>query len=59
MRNDDFKCKICGRSPATQTGLKLEVDHIIPWDKGGETIIENLQTLCFDCNQGKSNLSMK
>ena len=56
MRRDDFKCKIDGRSPATELGLKLEVDHIIPWDKGGETVLENLQTLCSDCNSGKSNL---
>ncbi|MBN2591645.1 MAG: HNH endonuclease [Sedimentisphaerales bacterium] len=58
MRKDNFKCKICGRSPATTPDLKLEVDHIIPWGKGGETVIENLQTLCSDCNLGKSNLSM-
>jgi len=59
MRRDDFKCKIDGRSPATEPGLKLEVDHIIPWDKGGETVFENLQTLCSDCNSGKSNLDFK
>jgi hypothetical protein len=59
MRRDDFKCKIDGRSPATEVGLKLEVDHIIPWDKGGETVLENLQTLCSDCNSGKSNLDFK
>ncbi|RKX24889.1 MAG: hypothetical protein DRP45_07160 [Candidatus Zixiibacteriota bacterium] len=34
----------------------MEVDHKIPWSKGGETIEENLQTLCSECNQGKSNL---
>ena len=59
MRRDDFKCKICGRSPATEPGLKLEVDHIISWNKGGETVFENLQTLCSDCNSGKSNLNLR
>ena len=59
MQRDDFKCKICGRSPATEHGLKLEVDHIISWNKGGETVFENLQTLCFDCNSGKSDLNFK
>jgi len=59
MRRDEFKCKIDGRSPATEAGLKLEVDHIISWDKGGETVLENLQTLCSDCNSGKSNLDFK
>ncbi len=59
LRRDNFKCKICGQSPATNPTIELEVDHIIPWSKGGETVPENLQTLCFDCNQGKSNLSIK
>lgn len=56
MKRDDFKCCICGRSPATTQGIELQVDHIIPWSKGGESTIDNLQTLCRDCNLGKSNL---
>lgn len=58
MRRDNFKCVICGRSPATDPKIILHVDHIKPWEKGGETIIENLQTLCSDDNLGKSNLDM-
>lgn len=57
MKRDDFKCCMCGRSPATTHGLELHIDHIIPWSKGGETVIDNLQTLCSDCNLGKGNLS--
>ena len=56
MKRDDFKCCMCGRSPATTQGIELQVDHIIPWSKGGETTMDNLQTLCRDCNLGKSNL---
>jgi len=56
MRQDGFKCKICGRSPATDPKIVLHVDHIVPWSKGGETVPENLQTLCSKCNIGKSNL---
>lgn len=58
MKRDSFKCCMCGRSPATTPGLELHIDHIIPWSKGGETTIDNLQTLCSDCNLGKSNLSL-
>ena len=53
LKRDRFCCVACGRSPATAPGLVLEIDHIFPWSKGGETIEENLQTLCFDCNRGK------
>jgi len=57
IKRDNFKCQHCGWSPAKDTGdRKLEVDHIIPWSKGGETILENLQTLCSKCNGGKSDL---
>lgn len=56
MKRDNYKCCFCGRSPATTPGLELQVDHIKPWSKGGETVLENLQTLCSECNLGKSNL---
>jgi hypothetical protein len=58
MRRDHFRCRICGTSPATKPGTVLVVDHIVPWDDGGETVMENLQTLCEPCNGGKSNLPM-
>jgi hypothetical protein len=58
MRRDDFKCKLCGASPAIKPGTILHVDHIRAWTKGGETVMENLQTLCDRCNIGKSNLSL-
>lgn len=56
LQRDNFKCCICGASPAKNPGVVLHVDHIKPWSKGGETVVENLQTLCADCNIGKSNL---
>ena len=54
---DHFKCCACGASPAKDPAVVLHVDHIMPWSKGGETILENLQTLCSKCNLGKSDLS--
>ena len=56
MRHDNFKCKNCGRSPATDPTIILHVDHIKAWANGGETVLENLQTLCSKCNIGKSDL---
>ena len=56
MKRDNFKCQHCGRSPATDPTIILHVDHKTPYSKGGETIPENLQTLCSKCNIGKSNL---
>jgi 5-methylcytosine-specific restriction endonuclease McrA len=54
LKRDSFRCVICGRSPATVTGLVLEVDHVKAWSNGGETVENNLRTLCFDCNRGKA-----
>lgn len=55
MKRDNFKCRNCGRSPATNSKTILHVDHIQAWANGGETVLENLQTLCSVCNIGKSN----
>jgi len=56
MRRDNFKCKKCGRSPATNPKIILHVDQKKGLANGGETILENLETLCSKCNIGKSNL---
>jgi 5-methylcytosine-specific restriction endonuclease McrA len=56
LQRDRFSCRVCGASPAKRAGVELHVDHIRPWSTGGETVLENLQTLCSTCNLGKSNL---
>jgi len=56
MKRDNFKCKKCGRSPATDPLIILHVDHKTAWANDGETVLENLETLCSKCNIGKSNL---
>lgn len=56
LKRDNFKCCACGASPAKDPTIELHIDHIIPWSKGGETTIDNLQTLCSKCNLGKSDL---
>ena len=56
LQRDNFTCRSCGRSPATLLGVVLHVDHVFPWCEGGETILDNLQTLCEICNLGKGPL---
>ncbi len=53
---DNCICQMCGASPAKDPSVVLHADHIKPWSKGGETVIENLRTLCLKCNIGKSDM---
>lgn len=53
LKRDNYRCQICGAT--ANDGVKLHVDHIIPVSKGGLTEESNLQTLCDQCNFGKSN----
>ncbi|MGQ9616939.1 MAG: HNH endonuclease [Spirochaetota bacterium] len=51
LNRDNYRCRACGRG--AENGVKLQIDHIIPVDWGGETQMYNLQTLCEECNAGK------
>jgi hypothetical protein len=55
LMRDFSTCQLCGAQP--KDGAQLEVDHIVAWANGGETVPENLQTLCTVCNKGKSDSS--
>ena len=50
---DNFTCCNCGNSTHSEPNLLLEIDHIVPVSKGGGTVEENLQTLCWKCNRSK------
>lgn len=54
-KRDDYTCCNCGNSISKEPNLLLEIDHIIPVSKGGCTVEDNLQTLCWKCNRSKSN----
>ena len=56
LARDHFTCRYCGASPKKDPSVTLHLDHIVPWSKGGKTVLENLQTLCSHCNLGKSDL---
>ena len=51
LKRDHFRCVLCGRS--AEDGIKLHVDHIKPISKGGTSAMQNLRTLCEECNRGK------
>ena len=55
LKRDHYRCVLCGASPSNDHNVELEIDHIIPVAKGGGNELENLQTLCWKCNQGKKD----
>ena len=54
-KRDNYTCQLCGASVREQSLLLLEIDHIIPISKGGLSVENNLQTLCWKCNRTKAN----
>lgn len=52
FKRDNYKCVECG---ATKDETTLHIDHIQPVSHGGSDELDNLQTLCQDCNLAKSN----
>jgi hypothetical protein len=56
LMRDGNKCRLCG---ITLTGDNIHFDHITPWSKRGETVLENLQILCSKHNLAKGDLEYK
>lgn len=55
MQRDRFRCVLCGDGPAASPDCVLQVDHLLPFSKGGRTEASNLRTLCRTCNLGRGN----
>jgi hypothetical protein len=53
LKRDNGRCQLCGQG--ADNGVTLEVDHILPFSKGGGNGKENLRILCEGCNRGRSN----
>lgn len=49
----EYQCAVCGMTDKTR--IPFQVDHIIPMNKGGKTVPENLQILCRKCNGTKGD----
>ena len=50
LKRAKFRCELCGISADEKA---LEVDHIVPRNKGGSDDQDNLQALCYSCNAMK------
>jgi len=46
---------ICAHCDSTFSEAASHIDHILPFSKGGRTILSNLQALCAPCNLFKGN----
>ena len=49
---DQHTCQYCGRRFAEE---ELNLDHVVPRDRGGVTSWENIVTACVRCNSRKAN----
>lgn len=48
-----YHCSCCGTADSSR--IFFQVDHIVPMNKGGKSVPENLQILCRKCNGGKGD----
>tara|TARA_X000000950_G_scaffold174545_1_gene212165 strand:+ start:478 stop:1068 length:591 start_codon:yes stop_codon:yes gene_type:complete len=56
LERDDFRCQYCGKNFPVK---ELNMDHVVPRDRGGGTTWENVVISCIKCNSKKSNRSPK
>jgi len=52
LERDDYRCQYCGKNLPNK---ELNMDHVIPRDRGGGTSWENVVISCIRCNSKKSN----
>jgi len=51
---DNYQCQYCGRYSTRPT-----IDHVVPKCKGGKTGWHNVVTACHNCNNKKSDRTLK
>ncbi|MEN8661457.1 MAG: HNH endonuclease [Lentimonas sp.] len=52
FKRDHYRCQYCGNN---YEDSHLNMDHVIPKDRGGRTSWENIVTSCIKCNTHKAN----
>ena len=48
FQRDKFKCVYCGNEAST-------IDHVVPIERGGHNLQQNLVAACRSCNSSKGN----
>lgn len=62
LERNGFTCQLCGAGPGDQDPynpqrkVRLQIDHVIPANQGGQTHEDNLRVTCSACNQAKMNI---
>ena len=56
LQRDGFRCVHCGARP---DAADLQIDHVIPFSKGGADTEDNLVTSCAECNSGRGNSDLR
>jgi len=51
FRRDNYTCRYCGNDKVPMT-----VDHVVLWEEGGPSIVDNLICSCKKCNNARSNM---
>jgi hypothetical protein len=52
LKRENQICSICNQPVRNED---IELDHIIPWSKGGPTEEHNIRLLCSNCNKKRSD----
>lgn len=50
FRRDKYACQYCGAD-----NVPLTIDHLVLWEEGGPTTMENLLSACKRCNKTRGN----
>lgn len=48
IERDGNMCRYCG-----DTSGPFELDHVLPWSRGGQDTVDNLVRACLPCNRAK------
>ncbi len=51
FRRDNYSCRYCGRDD-----IPLTVDHLVLWEEGGPSTVENMTSACKKCNKTRGSM---